>query len=74
MFVTDNNASFHLWLKESLVKHQKVSNYYDHDCLQNFLFLFISLLTAPIVKNKCILAGIFFLFLKKQHKQNLKDF
>ena len=50
MFITNNHASFHLWLKESLVKHQKVSKYYENDYLQNFLLLFISLLTAPIVK------------------------
>ena len=36
----------------------KVSKYYDRDCLQNFLLLFMSLLTAPIVKNSLILAGI----------------
>ena len=23
---------FHLWWKENLIKHQKVSKYYDHDC------------------------------------------
>ena len=31
MFITNNNASFHLWLKKKkkkLVKHQKVSKYY----------------------------------------------
>ena len=25
------------------MKHQKVSNYYDHDCLQNTLLLYMSL-------------------------------
>ena len=32
MFITNNRASFHLWWKENLVKHQKVSKYYNHDC------------------------------------------
>ena len=29
---TNNDASFHLWWKENLVKHYKVSKKYDHDC------------------------------------------
>ena len=32
MFITNNHTSFHLWWKENLVRHQKVSKYYDHDC------------------------------------------
>ena len=31
MCITNNHASFRLWLKENLVKHQKVSKYYDQD-------------------------------------------
>ena len=27
-----NHAFFHLWRKKKLVKHQKVSKHYDHDC------------------------------------------
>ena len=27
-----NDASFHLWWKENLVKHYKVSKKYDNDC------------------------------------------
>ena len=30
---------FHLWWKENLVKHQKVSKYYENDYLQNFILL-----------------------------------
>ena len=41
-------------LKENLVKHQKVSKYYENDCLQNFLSLFMSLLTAKFVKSSGI--------------------
>ena len=48
----------YLWGQKNLVKYQKISKYYDHHYLQNFLFLFMSLLTAPIVKNSPILAGI----------------
>ena len=36
--------------KKNLVKHKKVSKYYDHDCPKNFILFFMSLLTAPIVK------------------------
>ena len=33
MFITNNNqASFHLWWKENLVKQQKLSKYYVHGC------------------------------------------
>ena len=29
--ISNNRASFHLWRKENLVKHQKVSKYYEND-------------------------------------------
>ena len=32
IFFTNNCASFHLWWNENLVKHQKVSKYYENDC------------------------------------------
>ena len=32
IFITKNDASFLLWRKKNLVKHQKVSKYYDHNC------------------------------------------
>ena len=31
MFISNNRASFHLWWKENLVKHQKVPKYYEND-------------------------------------------
>ena len=65
MFIGNNRTSFHLRLQENLVKYQKVSSYYENDCLQNFLLLFMSLLIAPIVKNSHIWARIYFIFLKK---------
>ena len=73
MFIANNRASFHLRWKYNLVKHQKFSKYFDDDCLQNFL-LFLSLLTAPIVKNSYILDGIYFVFLKRRPSPNLKVF
>ena len=65
MFITNNHASFHLqWeKKKKLGKFQKVLKYYVHDCLQNFLLFFMFLLTASIVENSHILAGIYFIFL-----------
>ena len=32
MFINNNCASFHLWWMENLVKHQKVSEYYENGC------------------------------------------
>ena len=37
-----------------MVKHQKVSKYYENDCLQIFPLRFMSLLTASVVKNSRI--------------------
>ena len=64
MFITNKRASFHLRRKENVVKHQKVSKYYENDWLQNFFLLLMSLLTDPVVKNSHIEAGISFMFLK----------
>ena len=69
MFMSNNRALFRLWGKENLVKHQKVSKYYENDCLQNSFLLFMSLLTAKFVKNNHILAKIYFTFLKNVLKQ-----
>ena len=69
-----NQASFHLWWKENLLNHQKVSKYYEHDCLQSFFPLFMSLSTASVVKNSHILAGIYFIFLKNVLDQAWKVF
>ena len=32
MFISNNCASFHLWWKKYLVKHHKVTKYYENDC------------------------------------------
>ena len=50
---------------------QNVSKYYEHICLKNFLSLFMSLLAPFIVKKSHILAGIYFIFLKKCRRPNL---
>ena len=51
MFLSNNGPSFHLWWKENLVKHREVSKYYETDCLQNFILLFMLLLTTKFVKT-----------------------
>ena len=50
MFIANNHASFRLWCQKNLVKYKKFGKYYDHDCLQKFFLLFMSLLTAPSAK------------------------
>ena len=67
-FITNNHASFHLWPKENLVKHEKFSQYYVLGCLRNFLFHFMLLFTVQVVKKSHILAGIYFIFLKKHRR------
>ena len=32
IFITNNHALCYLWWKENLIRHQKVSQYYEHDC------------------------------------------
>ena len=51
MFISNVAASFYLWGKENLVKHQKVYKYFENDCLKNAPLLFMSLLTAKFLKN-----------------------
>ena len=47
VFITNNHPSLHLWCQENLLKHQKVLNYYDHECLQILVLLFIFSLAVP---------------------------
>ena len=74
MFITNNYNSFLLWQKENLVKHQKVSKYYDQDCLKNFLLHFVSLLRGLIFKNSHFVADIYFIFIKTCPRSNFKGF
>ena len=74
MFITNDCASFRLYWKESLVKHQKVIKYYENDCLKNFILPFMSLLTVSVVKNSHIKARIYSILLKNVPKQTLESF
>ena len=51
MFVSNNRVSFHSWWKENLVKYQKASKNYENNSQQDFLLLFKSLSTTPIVET-----------------------
>ena len=81
--ITNNHTFLQMWLKEKLLNHRKVSNNCEHDCLQNFLFVFMSLLTAFV--NKILFinrvwkfgqnwAGSYFTILNIHPRLNLKDF
>ena len=74
MFISNNCISSRLWSKESLVKHQKASKIYAIDCLQNFLSLFMSLLTVKFGKSSYFKARIYLIFLKNVLKQNWNSF
>ena len=50
-------------------KNQKVSKYYENDCLQNVLLLFMSLLTIKFAKTSHIWARIYFIYLENVLKQ-----
>ena len=56
------------------MNHQKVSKYYERDCVLNFLLLFISSLTTLILENSHIFARINFAIQKKRSRPNLKAF
>ena len=45
MFITNNRSSFHLWWKEILVKCQKVSKCYEHDCRRKITLMIWPLLS-----------------------------
>ena len=59
-------------MKGKFCQTSKCLKYYVRDCLQNFLSLFVSLLTASVVKNSHMLAGIYFMFLNGRPRPNLK--
>ena len=70
ILITNNRPSFQLWWKENLGNLQQVSKYYEKDCLQIFLLLFMSLLPTKFVKNSHMWGKIYFIFLKNVLKQN----
>ena len=51
MFISNNHPSFHLWWKENLVKHQKLSKYYETDC-RTGLFTYICIFSAKEIWNR----------------------
>ena len=53
MFLSNNRRWFRLRRKKNLVKHPKVSQYYETDCLENFLLLMF-LLATKFVENSYI--------------------
>ena len=65
---------FHLWLKQSWLNHQKILKFNAHYCLQNFILLSMSLLTALIVKNTYILPGLCSILLENVLDQTRKAF
>ena len=67
-------ASFHLWWNENLVEYWKVSTCYENDCLQNFLLLFMSLLTTPTVQNSYTYSRFYFIFQNNVLKKTWKSF
>ena len=50
IFISNNRASFHLWGKESLVKHQKVSKY-ENDCSWNIKRMHLLLFSGGMAKE-----------------------
>ena len=64
MFISNNLPSLHFLWMENFAKHRNASKYYEIDCLQNFLLLFMFLLTTKFVKNSDVPATILFLSIK----------
>ena len=54
IFITNDRALFYLRGKQNLLKHQKVSKFYNRGFSLNFFLLFMFLLTAAIVKKSHI--------------------
>ena len=74
MFINNNHTSFHLHWKWNLIKLRKFWKYYETDCLQNFLLLFMFLLAAKLVKNSHIYAKTVFTFAKSVLNQTWNSF
>ena len=41
IFISNNRPSFHLWWKENLVRHRKVSKYYETESIYLWFFSFL---------------------------------
>ena len=66
MFISNNYPSFHLWWKENLVKHRKVSKY-ETDCRQIYVIFYIN----DVAKRHQIQEFRFSDIFKKIHVQNI---
>lgn len=51
MFITNAQASFHLWCKENFLKYQKVSKYCDRDCSIIFKCSVLVIIAQLCLKN-----------------------
>ena len=56
-------------MKKKVAKTSKKSKYFENNCLQIFLWLFMSLLPVRAVKKSHMLARIYFISLKNVLKQ-----
>ena len=74
IFIINNPPLFHLWWKEHLVKHQKVSKYYEPDSLQIFLMLFYVFIKNWFFQEQSYLGKNFLCVSKKCPQSNLKGF
>ena len=74
MFISNNHPLFNLWWNKNLVKHRKVSKYYETYCLHDFIFLFMFLLTIKKAKNSPIDTTIFSIFLINVLEQTWNSF
>ena len=55
MFISNNHASFHLLLEHNLIRYQKVSKNYDHDCtLLTPVILFSTAVNATVVAKSAV--------------------
>ena len=71
---SNSRPTFYLWWKENLVKQRKVSRYFEHDWMENFLLSFMFLFTTNLVKSNHSLARIFFIFPKNIQNQTSNGF
>ena len=53
-------------MKKKLLSYQNVSKYYEHNCLQKFILLFVSLLQFLLLKTVIFGWNLFYLSKKKR--------
>ena len=57
MYISNNRPRFHLWWNENLIKHQKVSKYYESDCRLSlvsepyFRFVYFALVVRKFIRQ-----------------------